>query len=635
MIRRGLLCLFAAAFAAAAFSASFVVPDDLTFVRKSQAIVLASAIVSRTDIQNDRMSTITTFSIEETLKGSVAADQIDVIEPGGVRDGRVYFLPGVPRFTDGERYLLFLVQGTDSKWRVVDLALGKFHFDTDTLGHSVVLRDLNDSLAFNLDGSKHAETLRSAPEFLNFIREAVNGGPRVKSDYLIPAEPLVGNVFSGHRITAQQHLTRGVLSGPNAASYTTDFGSGIGARWTTMPIHYHSVSISPETGAPGTPPGATAIATAFAGWNGVSGAGVNLIYDGNDASNTTQAPDTAGDGKNTIAFEYDLSAFGAAFNCMSGGLLGLGGPSAVSGPPGGSTMGFSDGSMWYTTSEGDVWMNRGIANCTTLFASGDFASAIMHETGHTLGFRHADQNRDNATACVNTATFECVGTAIMHSVVNNGLSATPQTYDVHAVTLVYPSSAPAAVTGVEAHATSTSNVQVTWTGSCATTCHIYRTADNVTYTLLNPVTTVTTPPYNDGTVTNGAAYLYKVRASNGTESADSNRDLATVIIYTNTIVVGGTIDAVDSNEMRVAIDAVRTLDGIGKGSYTFGTGNPVRLTADVDTIYALDINEMRTNLDTAYNELLAVHPTYTNTVTGGGTMTVKALDFNEVRSWLR
>jgi hypothetical protein len=336
----------------------------------------------------------------------------------------------------------------------------------------------------------------------------------------------------------------------------------------------------------------------------------------------------AADGFNTVLWERNLVACTGvpAFTCnMSSysGTLGIGGISATSGTHAGP-----NGEIFFTTTEGDVEMNQGIANCNLLFTNdGDWNGAVMHEIGHTLGFRHADQNRTSNGACA--APLDCSSSAIMTATVTHGLNSMLATWDQNAAKAVYPAGAvPPAVTSVVATATTSTNVQVSWSGSCATTCHIYRSADHLTYT---QVGVSTTSPFNDTAAAN-TAYLYKVRAFNGTESLDSNIDLATTVFYTNTIIGGSSIiRAVDLNEMRNAVDAVRTLDGIGAGFYTYGSGSPARVTAGTDIIHAADINELRTNLNTAMNGLFGTTPTYTNTITAGSSI-VQAIDFNEIRT---
>jgi hypothetical protein len=86
-------------------------------------------------------------------------------------------------------------------------------------------------------------------------------------------------------------------------------------------------------------------------------------------------------------------------------------------------------------------MNRGIANCALLFNNGDFNTAVTHEVGHTLGFRHSDQTRaDNPNIpCSNDPSLECSSSAVMKAFVTQGINAALQPWDQHAVQAVYGS----------------------------------------------------------------------------------------------------------------------------------------------------------------------------------------------------
>jgi hypothetical protein len=184
------------------------------------------------------------------------------------------------------------------------------------------------------------------------------------------------------------------------------------------------------------------------------------------------------------------------------------------------------------------------------------------------------------------------------------------------------------VSNVVATAASSTSVQVTWSGSCATLCRVYRSHFNDKSTFDLAGTGVS--PFTDPGVASGRAYLYKVRAFNATESVDSNVDLANTTAYTNTIVAGSVIQAVDINQMRDAADAVRTLAGMPAGAYTWGSGSPSRIAVGT-VIHAADILQLRTNLDDAYFNLFSMHLTFTNTIISGSS-TVQAIDFNEIRS---
>jgi uncharacterized protein YkwD len=187
--------------------------------------------------------------------------------------------------------------------------------------------------------------------------------------------------------------------------------------------------------------------------------------------------------------------------------------------------------------------------------------------------------------------------------------------------------APPPATNVVATATSSTSVQVTWSGSCATLCRVYRSRFNDKSTFDLAGTGVS--PFTDLGVASGRAYLYKVRAFNGIESVDSNVNLANTTTYTNTIAPGSIVRAVDINQMRDAVDAVRTLAGMTAGTYTYGSGSPARIAAGT-VIRAADILELRANLDAAWFGLFSLHLSFTNNIVAGSSV-VRAIDFNEIR----
>ncbi len=191
-------------------------------------------------------------------------------------------------------------------------------------------------------------------------------------------------------------------------------------------------------------------------------------------------------------------------------------------------------------------------------------------------------------------------------------------------------------TSVEAHATSTTQVLVSWTAATGTApgrYNVYRSA-NPDYTNFSVRGNSVSTSFTD-TVSNGTAYIYKVRsadAGGGNESSDSNRDLATVVIYTNPTLTGGSsvVQAADINELRTAVEAVRSLYGIGVGSYTY-----LPAVAGTTLIHKADIDQLRTNLNTALTGMGFGSPVYTNATITAGSSIVNAVDFNELRTAVR
>ena len=398
-----LLCLVALPLAAA----TYVVPSDRVLAAQADAIVVGTAGASHAQwTAEGSIETVTDVAVSEVVKGDRSIATLQVHEPGGVIGGQAVELPGMPRFAPGERVILLLAWTPRQTWAVLDLALGHF-----TIRHGLALR--SDVEGFDVGGRPHAEPFRSAERFLAFLRGT--GG----DDYFVPAPPTMESNSIPLKQATSAFTASSYLTGPNSI------------RWNVFPsaVGYHTQNSEP--GAPGN--GVNAVQAAMGAWSGKGGSNVNITYAGGGGG--TGGLNTA-DGINTILFEQDLSSFGAPgpYNCASGGVLGIGNVR-------GSGTHTFNGETFFTATEGDVEMNQGIANCTSLFASGDFNTAVAHEVGHTLGFRHSDETRDvgSGAPCSSDPTLECSSNAVMHSFIVNGLNAALQTWDLHAVGTVYGS----------------------------------------------------------------------------------------------------------------------------------------------------------------------------------------------------
>jgi hypothetical protein len=192
-------------------------------------------------------------------------------------------------------------------------------------------------------------------------------------------------------------------------------------------------------------------------------------------------------------------------------------------------------------------------------------------------------------------------------------------------------------TNVTATATGSTTVSVTWTAATGTPpgrYNVYRSADGINYgaSIGNTITTA----FNDMTASANTSYLYKVRsadAGGGNESTDSNRDVATTVIYTNPTLTAGSsvIQRIDVIELRFAIDKVRALNGIGAGFYATDS----TITVGVTTVKKAHIDEMRTNLATPLNNMGLPLPTYSHPTLTAGVTLITAADFNELRAAMR
>jgi uncharacterized cupredoxin-like copper-binding protein len=417
-----------------AFATSFVVPSDRDLVRSADAIVVGVAIRSFAQLNAEGgIETVTSVSVAQVIKGMVPSATIDVYEPGGSIGELSTFIPGVPRFAPGERSLLFLRRTGPERWSVAELAVGKFRFTHDAAGLELLLRDEDDIVGWDSDLKPYRERGRLASRFVDFV-VSESRGARHEEDYFVAVQPAKAHL-SVHSTAAAINSPAEVAAASafSATSYTMTISGNLGSRWNVFPspVNFFAGAAG-EPGAPGS--GTTAVSTALAAWTNDPASNVNYVYAGTDATHTQGLH--AADGANTVLFERDLSSWGVApFSCSGSsysGTLGLGGVTSASGS---NTV---NGETFVTTNEGDVEMNRGLANCTVLFNSGDFNSAVTHELGHTLGFRHADQNRASSGACTTDPTLECSSNAIMKSFISTGLNAALQPWDINAVRAVYP-----------------------------------------------------------------------------------------------------------------------------------------------------------------------------------------------------
>jgi len=501
-MRRVLLfCAFA--FAAPLLAVSYVVPADRVEIERSSAIVVGRVLASHVE-ESPRygIETVTDVIVEESIAGNAGA-LIRIHEPGGEWNGERRVIPGMPELTQSDRVLLLLSQRDDGDYAITDAQLGSFRFTNDLL-----VRNDAEIAGRDIDGTPHKERHRSAKRFLEYVR-GVARDHAVSSDYFVD-DPLVPTTKATMRATTDAAFT--------GTSYMLSLGAlGLGPRWNVFPANVNWNKGNSEVGVLGD--GASAINVAFNSWNA---GGAHYVFATSNA-NPNGILD-ASDGINNIVFEKNLASAGIQpYNCTQGGVLGFGGIRSAIG-----THSFN-GETFSTTKEVDISMNQGLGACTLAqFSLGEFNSTVTHEVGHTLGFRHSDQNRTLDAACATDPTLECSNSAIMNHLLVFGLNGVLQTWDSHAVTTVY--GAPAACTppsinvqphGLTITSGASAQLSVTASGTPPLTYQWYAGSTGVTTTPAGGGATISVTP---ATTT---SYWVRVIGQCG-PSADSAAAMVTV-----------------------------------------------------------------------------------------------------------
>jgi hypothetical protein len=172
------------------------------------------------------------------------------------------------------------------------------------------------------------------------------------------------------------------------------------------------------------------------------------------------------------------------------------------------------------------------------------------------------------------------------------------------------------------------SVSLTWNAVAGATGYkIYRSSSLFSYAQIG---TSGGPSYTDGTASPGAAYLYMVRATDGSnDSSNSNADLATAVAFSDPSLSGMTVRALHISQLRSAVDAVRILAAMGAGAYTDPSLN------STITIQRAHLTELRSGLDSARSTLALPALVYTDpTITVQSTF-VKAVHINELRDGVK
>ncbi|MDQ3281904.1 MAG: hypothetical protein M3Q69_10890 [Acidobacteriota bacterium] len=501
---RFLLSIILLIAASQALATSFVVPTDDELAARSAAIVVGTVEGSYTQDVNNTIETVYEVRLERAMKGAFGKNElVRVVSMGGVSGDRALFVPAEAHFEQGERVLLFLSRDGKGRWRTTDLTLGRFEFVTSTKGERLLVRDTEDVVGWDRSGRVHVEQVRREQGFLQFLENKLSGRA-ARTDYVVSASEVT---------VAPETQTDRFAVGTNAAPFAgatyTDFVNNQPIRWPNISagVTFYKRSDTNISGA--ADGGVSTIQSGLAAWNNEPNSNINLLYGGQQAKASQNF-----DGVNMVEFNDPQGRVGGSWTGS--------GTVAITFISFGSSHSFA-GLSWLSITDADVVFQDAYPATNAAFGT-----AMTHELGHAIGFRHSNENHVTGGAC-DPSQEECTTAAIMNAVSNAAYGFTLQPWDINAAQSVYPGS----TSTCTAPAITAQPTSRTITSGTSTTLTVTATGTNLTYQWYTGTSGSTATPVSGATsasltVSPTATTSYWVRVSNGCGTANSSTATVTV-----------------------------------------------------------------------------------------------------------
>ena len=148
----------------------------------SQAVFLARAGASTVERRSGYVSTVTSLEVLSVVKGNMeSGDRVEVVAPGGEKNGSGWAVAGSPRLAEGEVYLFFADRSRDGQWQPRLLADSVLQRAAGKNGSAILVPVPESTQIERMSGFGPNAALVPAPvdekQFLDALAHRIQGEP--------------------------------------------------------------------------------------------------------------------------------------------------------------------------------------------------------------------------------------------------------------------------------------------------------------------------------------------------------------------------------------------------------------------------------------------------------------------------